>query len=244
MSKTNFFISFFERSGSSFLVDLLNQHPDISCKTEVFSIKKINENRCRLPQFPNREAVRDTLDRIYQKGLKANGFKFKYQGQYDLYPDVYEYLLENADKINVIFLYRKNRLKAAISKQNQLRLVSMGKPSNLDQDNFVKLEKLNLNIEQAFKYINQREILDKKYYEELKKFKNKYVVAYEDLNNETDSIIKNIYSFIRVDSTYKPSEKIKKITSDNIKDALANYEELVEKIKCTRYEQYLEMSLC
>ena len=243
MSEIPFFISFCERSGSTFLVDLLDQHPDISCESEVFSIRRINTNLCRLPEFPNREAVRDRLDRIYQKGFKTNGFKFKYAGQYDLYPDVYEYLLENADKINVIFLYRKNRLKAAISKQNQMRLVSMDKPSNLTQDNFVKLNKLNLDIEQAFKYINTREILDRQYYEKLKNFKFKYIVAYEDLYTKTDFIMKDIYSFLGVDSNYKPSVKIKKITNDNIKKALDNYEELVEKIIYTRYEKYLQMSL-
>ncbi|MDJ0633951.1 MAG: sulfotransferase domain-containing protein [Xenococcaceae cyanobacterium MO_188.B29] len=237
-------MSFSERSGSTFLVSLLNQHPDISCESEIFSLQKVNKNLFRLPQFPDRETVRDKLDNIYQKNLKANGFKFKYQGQYDLYPDVYEYLLENADTIKVIFLYRKNRLKAAISKQNQMRLVCMDKPNNLNQDNFFELDKLNLNIEQAFNYINKREIADRKYYEELQKFKNKYIVAYEDLNNQTDLVIKDIYSFLGVDCYYKPSEKIKKITKDNIKDALVNYEELVEKIRCTRYEQYLEMSLC
>ena len=60
---------------------------------------------------------------------------------------------------------------------------------------------------------------------------------------KTDLILKNIYSFLGVDPNYQPSAKVKKITNDNIKEALANYEELVEKIICTRYEQYLEMSL-
>ena len=243
MDKVPFFISFFERSGSTFLANLLNDHPNICCRTEVFDVKKNDEVLGRLPHLINREAVRKKLDSIYGEECKASGFKFKYQIQYQFYPDVYEYLQNMDDKIHVLFLYRRNRLKAAISKQNQIYLSKIGKPANLELNNFVQLDKLHLDIERAFKYINQREILDRKYYEELKKFKFKYIVTYEDLYTKTDLILKNIYSFLGVDPNYQPSAKVKKITNDNIKEALANYEELVEKIICTRYQQYLEMSL-
>ena len=243
MSEIPFFISFFERSGSSFLVNLLKQYPDIYCKTEIFDVNKTDGYFSRSPHFLNKKDVIKKLDSIYRENCKASGFKFKYQIQYQFYPDVYEYLKEMADQIYVIFLYRRNRLKAAISKQNQMRLIRMGKPSNLEKGNFVDLGKLQLDIDKAFKYINQREILDRKYYEELEHFKHKYIVAYEDLNSKTDSVIKDICSFLKVDENHKSSATTVKITNDNIKEAIANYEELVDKIICTRYEQYLEMSL-
>lgn len=240
--KIPFVISFFERSGSTFLVDLLNNHPEISCKKEVFGLKNNGGNQTRLPQFDDLVSVRAELDKIYSNERKANGFKFKYPLQYQYYPDVYEYLLARNETIRVIFLYRRNRLKAAISQQNHRHLIKIGNKSNLKQDNYVDLGKLHLNVKQAFKYINKREDLDRKYYEELKHFKYKYVLAYEDLYNNTEEIVEKLCLFLEVDTGYKPISKQAKITKDNIEEAVDNYEEIVEKIRCTRYEQYLFMS--
>lgn len=242
MTNTPFFISFFERSGSTLLVSLLNNHPDISCKMEVFDVVQTDDGLSRLSQFSGREAIRQKLDLIYSEDCQASGFKFKYEIQYRFYPDVYEYLLEIADKIRIIFLCRQNLLKAAVSKQNQMRLVQMGKTSNLKKDDYVELGKINLDIERALKYMNGREKQDKKYYEELKYFKHKYVVTYEEILENTEGVMENLYSFLGANENYKPSNQTVKITKDNLNEAITNYEELVERITGTRYEKYLEMN--
>lgn len=240
MESTPFFVSFFERSGSTLLHSLLNQHPDISCRAEVFDLKRIEGTLQRLPELSDTQDVINLLNSIYGKDYKANGFKFKYPTQYEYYPDVYEYLLKIADQIRVIFLYRKNRLKGAISKQNQIRLRRLGKPSNLDKDNFIELGKLKLDIEQAFKYVEIREKQDEKYFRRLEKFKDKFMITYEDLSKNTEKSIQNIYEFLNVDNNYQPQNKTIKITNDHIENVIENYQELIEKITCTRYEQYLD----
>lgn len=240
--KIPFFISFFERSGSTFLSDLLNNHPEISCKKEIFAIKKDGENHIRLPRFSDRESVKMELETTYNSERKANGFKFKYPLQYQYYSDVYEYLLTNRDNIRVIFLYRRNRLKAAISQQNHRRLIQLGNKSNLKQQNYVDLGKLHLNIKQACNYINKREELDRKYYEELKHFSKTCVIAYEDLYNKTKEMFADLCLFLDVNSSYEPKSKQVKVTKDNLEEAIDNYEEIFEKLRCTRYEPYLLMS--
>lgn len=239
LSETPFFLSFFGRSGSTFLVDLLDSHPDVSCLREIFHEFETEEGWTRRPQFTTRESVRAQLDRIYTSKYKASGFKYKYPTQYQFYPDVYEYLLERADKLRIIYLYRKNLLKAAISKQNQLRLINMGKDSNPTEKDNVDLDKIHLDIDRALGYMNWRQETDKKYYEELKCFQHKYVLAYEDLLRDTRSVLKDVFSFLNVDSHHEASAKTVKITNDDIQTAVANYEELVQTLTGTEYEQFL-----
>ncbi len=239
LSETPFFLSFFGRSGSTFLVDLLDSHPDVSCLREIFHEFETEEGWTRRPQFTTRESVRAQLDRIYTSKYKASGFKYKYPTQYQFYPDVYEYLLERADKLHIIYLHRKNLLKAAISKQNQLRLINMGKNSNLTEKDNVDLGKIHLDIDRALGYMNLRQEYDRKYYEELKRFQHKYVLAYEDLLQDTRSVLKDVFSFLNVDSYYEASAKTVKITNDDIQKAVANYEELVQTLTGTEYEQFL-----
>lgn len=192
-----------------------------------------------MPQFATREAIRAKLKEIYTKQYKASGFKYKYPTQHEFYPDVYEYLLENADNIRVIFLYRKNLLKASISKQNQIRLIEMGKDSNLTKQEYIEIDKLYLDIDKALAYMHFRKISDEKFYKELIRFKYTHVITYEDLLNDTISTINNLFSFLNVDSKSNASAKTVKITNDNIKEALINYEELVQKLTGTEYEHLL-----
>ena len=234
-SEIPFFISFMGRSGSSFLVSLLSDHPEIVCRGEIFGLSPEKKKK-----FSDNEAIIKGLNNIYSGKTKANGFKFKYPGQYDYYSEIYKYLLSYSDVMRVIFLYRKNRLKAAISRQNLTRLTKMGKKANLDESSFVKLDKLNLDINQALRNIDKRIELDEKYRNQLRNFKYTYTVAYEDLYSNTQSIMENIYSFLQVDSSHQASGTTRKITDDNFANSISNYDELSDKIKSTKYETYLQ----
>ena len=145
-------------------------------------------------RYSDSQAAHAKLDKIYTGTHEASGFKFKYSDQYGLYPDVYDYLLERADTVRIIHLYRQNLLKAAISKQNQLRLKRMGKPANLGEHNYIDLGKITLDLDQAFKYMDHRQKLDSRYSEEIKRFEHKYVLAYEDLLENTPLIMKDVFS--------------------------------------------------
>jgi hypothetical protein len=48
--------------------------------------------------------------------------------------------------------------------------------------------------------------------------------------------------FLDVNSSYEPKSKQVKVTKDNLEEAVDNYEEIFEKLRCTRYEPYLLMS--
>lgn len=239
LCETPFFISFFERSGSTLLADLLDSHPDISCMREVFYEFRTAGGLARKPEFATREAALEQVERIYSNDARARGFKFKYPTQYQLYPDVYEYLLEKADRLRVIYLYRQNLVKAAISKQNQLRLLQMEKPANLTEKMYIDMGKINLDIDKAIEYMAWRHKNDEIYGQLSNRFKNTFVLTYEALLSDTRAVLLEIFSFLGVDGHDDVSAKTVKVTNDDLRKAVANYDELVRRLTGTEYEQFL-----
>jgi LPS sulfotransferase NodH len=240
MCRSPFFIFFQERSGSTWLVGLLNSHSDIRCLKEVFHLPSGNRQRGR---FPDAATTRSMLEDIYRSrpGVHAAGFKYKYPSQYHHYPDVYDYLLEHADRIKMVLLYRRDRLRAAISMQNHERLKSRGLGSNLTVETAVNLGKIELDIDVAFRRISAREQADRLYSAELEKFPQHHVLAYEDLYGKTDEELTALCTFLGVGLGSNLSAPLVKTTEDRIEDAVSNYKELVERIRGTEYEKYLDM---
>ena len=241
--KTPFFIFFQERSGSSLLRILLNSHKDIYNDGEIFYCNKslvIQTGRKeRAEVYPDANFTRRVLDKIYSKEKLASGFKFKYPIQYNLYPDVWNYLLKLGKKVRVIFIYRRNALKAVISMQNRKRLVEISGKSQIYKNSNVNLCKLDLNVSKAINDMKKRQENDIYFYNKIKKFKHRLVISYEDLFYYRDNTIKKVLDFLGVPVDLNLREQTKKITPDNLRDAISNYDELVEALKGTKFEKYL-----
>ncbi len=235
-------IFFYERSGSSWLTDMLNNHPEISCFPEVFSLNWNNENKEKRgqPKYTTDAQIKEQLHKIYEKPkTKARGFKFKYPVQYNHYPYVVDFLNENKDDLRIIFLYRKNKLKGAISSQNNVRLRSLNQKSNLiGKDK--GLPPLELNIRKAIEYTQRRERSDFNFFKWAKQFTHLHVMAYEDLLENTASNISDVCDFLKVSSAYRPTSKVRKSTPDSIQQAITNYDELCEQLRCHPLEKYLD----
>ena len=238
-----YFIFFPERSGSTFLVHLLNSHPDVHCEHELFFVRKRPDSNHLDPGLTLEKDKLEILKKIYQaSGVKASGFKFKFSAQYEAYPDVYRYLLRNMDSIKVIFLYRKNLLKTAISRQNLKRLTQAGEKHFLKPEDNYDLAKIDLDLQQAKRYLNwsTREL---DFFQRASKvFEHRIEVTYEDLVADTHSTLNNIFKFLGVDPLEQDvAAPTKKITDDNLPNAVANYDEMVEFFQTTRFSQFLEI---
>lgn len=238
-----FLILFPERSGSTFLVSLLKSHPEINCYGEIFPLEPQKDGqRGRSSKYKTQDDVYQKLSFVYnQAQVKASGFKFKYPSQFEHYPEVAEYLLTNKDTISIIFLRRKNFLKAAISKQNQVKVLAAKGVNNMQKDNFEQLEKLNLEIDKAIRYMRVRKANDEYYYQQISDFKKVYHFFYEELVESYEKTIKDILLFLDVDATKSLSSDFKKITKDSLEDCLENYDEVVTKLSGTEWSQYLFM---
>jgi len=224
--QNNFFIAFFERSGSTMLVDLLNQHPQIQCRMEIFDTKVIQtKDGPQQVRTLDKTQVQEVLsffkkNRPFSK-IKIKGFKFKYPNQLDKYLDVYTYLLEN--KFKCIFLLRKNLLKAAISHQYHRIIREKTGVSNIRKDVNVELE--GLSTLNAINYMEMRERNNVEFQQKLSAdFRQIKMVYYEDLLYKKQETLYEIFQFLEVKRQAVRPSNFKKIVNDDLKKAIQNYD--------------------
>ena len=247
MKILRFFISFSERSGSTHLVSLLNSHPQIECKFEVFSfIKNDITNKFERKIKTENEAL-SILNKLHSLGRRkstnkniALGFKFKYPNQYLKYPEIHSKLLSESNDTKLIFLIRQNKLKQAISKQIMSHALSSGHNSNLRKSNNYKPPPFLLNLNKTKYYIDKMENADSFYLNQLKEFRHSHLVAYESLLSYPEETLSDLFQFLEVASYTNTISRFKKITPDKISKVIINHEELISDFKDTKYEKYLE----
>lgn len=233
----NFFIAFFERSGSTMLVDLLNQHPQVECRMEIFDTKDVQRNH-QIRQLDKNEVV-DVLSFFKKKPLfsktKTKGFKFKYPNQFDQYLDVYTYLIENQFKC--IFLLRKNLLKAAISHQYHRTVRKKTGVSNIRQK--VDLDMQSLGTLNAIRYMELRERHNQRFKNKLHTdFKQIKTVYYEDLLHNKQETLDEIFQFLALKPQLIKPSKFIKIVDNDLKNAIQNYDWVYQILSFTPYINY------
>lgn len=212
------------RSGSKYLRSLLNLHPDVEDFGEYFHNRK---------QFSDEQA--HILERFASLSLSSSkyvGLQFRFPRHFKEYPEIVNLLSANKAKVKVIFLMRRNKLKGAISQQNaELLKRSTGKAHLFSGSS--SIGKLNLEIDRAVKESLEREKNDAEYLNWAQKHFDTHVVYYEDLCEKPKNVANGILSFIGASefkADFDLSSTLKKVTSDNLEEAIENYEELEREI--------------
>lgn len=229
MNNKNFVILFQGRSGSTYLCDLLNNHPDIKCDMETFGIGRRHGRIHRIPKFDSPEKSLEYLNEFYSNNNKLVGFKYKFPHQINVYPEVFEFFKLKANIIKVIFLYRKDILRAAISAQNLLSVMKVTGTHYSKTD--IDIPKLDIDIEYTIKFINKRRNHFYKYEKIAEKiFPHIYKVTYEDLLTNRNKTLANIQRFLEVPLKELKSE-IRKNTPQNVSSFVNNYSDLIKQIE-------------
>jgi len=221
----NFFIAFFERSGSTMLVDLLKQHKQIDCRMELFYTKDILEDN-KFVQVPmvEKKDIQNKLSFFKERKLfgknKVKGFKFKFPNQFEMYPGVFNYLIEN--DLKCIFLVRQNMLKAAVSRQYHSVLRDKVGVSNVKEP--INLGNLNLHMTGALNYMQLRQNQTNEYGKLLEeKFSSVQTIYYEDLLYRKVQTLKKIFNFLEVKQMEIETSSFVKIVNNDLKKAIQNY---------------------
>lgn len=236
-----FFIFFTERSGSTLLVHLLNEHPEVACEHESFPVEFSQAEQRTMKNIADPVQQTQILARIYDRqDVSASGFKFKFKAQYDSYPEVYRFFLRNIDRMKLIFLYRENLLKKAVSRQNLLRLINSGEQHYLNSGSGKDFGKLELDLESALEYM-QRQNRNLQFFKKASAiFQHRIVISYEELIDQSLGTLNQVLDFLDVKPVTELKEApIRKITDDNLQNAVENYNEMVEFFQGTRFSQYL-----
>ena len=232
MTPTPFLILFLERSGSTYLVSLLNSHPDVLCRYEdfctiapehvdrqLFHPKGVFEN-------PTTRQIHVHLRWIFDRPAKASGFKLKFPYQYNRYPDLLFGLLKRKKQLRVIFLDRRDVVKRMISLMNlesireQEQLVSANRVEHCENKKFkVDIRRLlNTMLVETHRRAELQALTDL--------FPNRLVVEYDDLLNSGEATMLKITEFLGVDPMPRVASRFKKATPDDLSDVVENYLEM------------------
>jgi LPS sulfotransferase NodH len=242
---TKFCIITTQRSGSTWLKELLSSHPDIIVLPELFLTRKPNNvwKNVRMLSFYEFQrshfAIRPWNTFNYLNNLnnypdrhKAIGFKIMYN-QIVSYPEVLLKLI--GDKFKIIHLVRENHLDKILSQ--------------------VKAKTTNIvharsEVEIAPVYLETKFLLNQIYFQEnfvqffnwlLKIIPNLLLcVTYESLYQNRDMVLQQIVNFLNLpDTNTKFSSSLQKINKGLYSKKIKNYQEVQKVLTGTKFEKFL-----
>lgn len=223
---TKFLIISDSRTGSTLLQNMLNFHPKIIAKGELF---KVIENK-------EPSDVWNRIFRKYQKSIKYVGFKLFYHHPLKGDQGVWDIAIKDPSII-IIHLVRKNTLRSLISKKIGTKTRKWTENINADP---ISLDDRKVTIDplECEKYFIKINDYQNKIDEGFKRHRI-ISVTYEDLSNGRRDVIDNIYSSFELKKFSRDSE-LKKQNPESLKDLVVNYKELKDYFEGTKWEQYFQ----
>jgi LPS sulfotransferase NodH len=246
---TRFVICGVQRTGTTLLVGILDQHQDIVCVAEPFQNRN-DHLRYSVPRYRlyvRHSAVRRALDFLVRGVLvssyldlvysslyaEAVGFKLMLD-QMKRYPTVLRYLKRH--RFRIVHIVRENPLRTHISRlrarKTQVYVSAVpvkGTTVRVDVDSLLK-DLATLAHDNA---VLTNLLLE----QELELFST----SYERLSGEgRQAELQRILSFLGVDPTTKLKPRSVKLTPNDLAQVVKNYDEMADALKHTAYEPYLE----
>lgn len=200
----------------------------------------------------NKQSVAHLYD-IFSCPAHSCGFKFKFPIQHKLFPEIIDELQSIGKKLRIISLTRRNFIKQAVSRQNMLRIrtVTEGSECNLSGrvSQSTKQEILDttfrIDVEQAIGYAKQLQRQHVEFHESLHEFsricgREVFEIDYQDLLDRHSATINDTLSYLEVSQDVELVSNIDKATSDQLSQAIENYDELVEAVQGTEFADFLD----
>jgi len=235
------------RTGTTLIRTTLNAHPDIYCIGEAYNFgprfgKGARGDTCEggYRQFINsipfgrtrdlvmrRAMVRAHLDQLYSKpGFKALGFKLMHS-QSDAFPQVLEYLHDH--NVSIIHIVRRNVLKTLIS-----RTVKTARGASHTKT-AVKTTQVELREDRLLKHLGRFERENEAW--EIETRGLPYVkVNYEDFVVNKSAELNRMLEFLEVEKVPDLQSDLVKISPDDIRQIVTNYDAVAAILKGTRFE--------
>ncbi len=232
MNKPKVIIFAHPRTGSNTLLDILNLHPSLTLMREPFNDRRDQweeGNKNYLKDLDNGTPMNEIMEDIEKD---YNGFKtLSYQ-----LGDIYNNELLTSYDCSIIFLYRKNQLRSAVSgeiaKQTKIwQAEDKEKHASVQELSALDIEKIKEVIEVQYKEINQ-------YRNILKDAQIKFMeITYEDLFEVSDDAklkkTEDVFSFLglelpNVEDIEKLTDSSRRITNDEIYNMIPNLQAVKE----------------
>ena len=223
---TNFIIVSRSRSGSNLLVSLLDSHPNVYARGEVFhNLKSRDPEKVLNHYFGNQP-----------KNILANGFKVFYYHPLDGDPaSLWNKILERKD-LKFIHLKRKNLFKTIISREKALQTDQWSSVSYIKEKEgppvVISPQEIEKQIKETKTHYQQFEIL----------LKDKPVMElyYEDFVKNIKTNMYHICDFLGIPKVGDFNTNLKKQANKPLSERVGNYLELKEHFAGTEWENQLE----
>lgn len=237
-----------QRTGSTWLVDMLHSHSNIASYAELFRLtpaesfptfgeknvmlyerwKENNTSNFFTNTFMKRKAYQEYFNHIEElnkrtSNIKAFGCKVMYS-QLSANRGLFDSSLSYIN--TAIHLKRRDHLNVAVSKA----YMEQSKIVHSEKD--VSLPPIKLDIKHMVQYLKKLK-RDEEYFESKLSQQTSVKVMtcyYEDLVLDTAGEMARIHQHIGVEHI-KPESNFKKVNNANLEDLVVNYKELTEAIK-------------
>jgi LPS sulfotransferase NodH len=225
---TPFVILFIERDGSTYLTSALTSHPQVKAVYERFAVLR-QQNKTAADQLA---WAREMFSRPIIGRVAAMGFKTKLVDVLDL--DAFAALLKEK-RVHVIRLQRLNRVKAVVSRINAKRLYEKSGTWNLYNE-ADRMPPADVDFEQFARFLREREQADEQLIEYVNALQLPTLpILYEDILQKPDAVNEELFRFLRL-PPHKLEAKTLKNTSDDLRDAVLNFDALRARYAGTSYE--------
>lgn len=234
---TPFVVIFQARSGSTYLIDSLNSHPQIDAHFEVLveNAKKIRKGKLK----PNNQL--EFVDRLLSKppnshNIVAVGFKTKLKEivEKSRFAD-----LLRKKQAKIICLTRKNLIKQTVSLLRAVKLNQETGDWNLyEPEN--KPKALKIDLDDCRIWLKQLEDEKQRIFNYVDSLRlPSLYLSYEDLLEKKDITFERIFSFLKVEPQMLNASCFKN-TSDNLSQEILNFDEVRSYYVGTPYEEMFD----
>ncbi|MCU0525786.1 MAG: sulfotransferase [Elainella sp. Prado103] len=247
-----FMITCAARTGSTLLTSYLQSHPDILCHGEIYAPSHVND---LLGRYSIRNRPGTGLDQallhyrnthpyhfLYKiawdtQGRKVAGFKLKHDELVQPRMARVRHIVQEDQDIKIIHLRRQNSLARYLSWYvvNHVTGVTM----RLEGQEIPVVKPVRL---QPLECLANFEETDRQYSFFQKLFTGHpiYEVSYEELvSQRSQTILAEIQAFLGI-SQQVMTTRMLKLSSDNLNEAIENFDELKDFFKGTKYASFFE----
>lgn len=213
------------RTGSNLLISLMNSHPQIEAKGEVFS--RLEGKKTRV-----------IYDEVFpvKSDLSCLGFKIFYYHPLDSKDRSIWKILEEDKEIKIIHLQRKNLLRVHISRliAGKTDAWTSREEAGISADDktvHISIDDLFSDIEESLDYIKNTKdrFCDHQVLE----------VFYEDLTAKRDQVMEDVFSFLDLPMANLTSD-LKKQNPEELSALVSNFDEVMNRLKASEYAYMLD----
>ena len=215
------------RTGSNFLMSLLNSHPNILAKGELFR---------RLEGKSSDQVWNETFSKK-PKHIKYVGFKIFYYHPLDSEDkEVWNYIKKDKN-IKIIHLTRNNILRTVVSRAiaDKTNTWTNKKGKKID----ISDKRVKIDIDSClndFKKTREDENRIRDNY----KNRNLMELTYEDLVKDHQKVMNDVFNFLEIEINEVNSD-YKKQNNEKLEDLITNYNDVVEAIKKSKWSYILDL---